>query len=182
MSKCGAEGARVSPIDWAGPFRALRPGQRYRSRPRVLSEAELERFALAPCGRRAGAGVAAAGPDPSPAHCPGSAIARAVGFVSFAVPLLPLDPARVRCVRGIHDIVCERAPAGGEAMHVEGLIAAVREIGRHAGLVGWSVRVLDAQERRVCGFGLDVVWSDPTPAGSLYHSLEIDYPAGVLPC
>jgi acyl dehydratase len=167
----------VRALDWSSPFEALAEGASFRSRGRTITEADL-------------VGFSALTGDSHPQHTDaqwaaesrfGERIAHGMLIVSYAVGLVPFDPARVLALRRIEDVVFKRPARIGSTIHVAGRVAELRGVSPQAGLVGFKWDVRDEAEALLCRAGIEVLWATNDPAST---SLEaaLDLPAGVIPC
>ncbi len=170
----------MSAIDWTGPFEVLEPGQRFRSRGRTITAGDLVCFAaLTGEGSRQRADAAWDAAVRSRGR-----IAHGMLLASFAVGLLPLDPARVVALRRVHDVVLGHSVKLGQALHVEARIDTLQAIDDEVGLVGWRCEIVEDRQGPLARVGLEVLWSSRSAErrGSLYGAIGIEYPSGVLPC
>lgn len=170
----------MSTLDWSAPFEGLTTGQSFRSRGRTLTEADL-------------VGFSALTGDFHPQHTDadwaaesrfGQRIAHGMLLVSYAVGLVPFDPARVMALRRIGDVVFKRPAPIGTTIHVAGAIAALRPITDEAGLVGFGWDIRDGADALLCRAQVEVLWSanGPEPPSEERREELIELPAGVIPC
>ena len=148
-------GLDIAPgLDWAAPFDSLLVGQRFATRARTVSEADVVAFA----------GLTG---DYHPHHTDaewaresgfGQRIAHGMLVVSFAVGLLPFEPNRVLALRRIGDVVFKRPVLLGDTIHVEGEVGHVRAIDDQAGLVGFRYSIINQDGKLVCRGLVEVLW------------------------
>jgi acyl dehydratase len=150
-------------------FDALPEGTRFRSRARTIAEADLVNFA----------GLTG---DFHPVHTDaewaaesefGGRIAHGMLLLSYCVGLVPFDPAYVLALRGFDRVAFKRPVRIGDTIHVEGKVAAKRELDGVSGLVDFDWRVLNQRGEAVAVARPRVVWrraagagADETPAGA----------------
>ena len=141
-------------LDWSAPFEALAPGARFRSRARTVTEADVVSFA-------------ALTGDFHPQHSDaewarrsafGARIAHGMLIVSYAVGLVPLDPARVIALRRLEDVVFKRPVLIGDTIHVEGEIERLRPIDPGAGLVACRWSIVNQRGELTCRARVEVLW------------------------
>ncbi|HEY3021591.1 MAG TPA: MaoC/PaaZ C-terminal domain-containing protein [Solirubrobacteraceae bacterium] len=144
------------------PFEKLTEGAAFETRGRTITEADVVAFA-AQTG------------DWHPQHCDatwaadsefGERIAHGMLVLSYAVGLVPFDPARVLALRRIGDAVFKRPVRIGDTIRVRGLVTGLSPVRDDAGLVtfGWTVVNQDAQT--VARARVDVVWRRDAPVST----------------
>jgi 3-hydroxybutyryl-CoA dehydratase len=141
-------------VNWNAPFDELAQGERFTTRGRTVTEADVVGFAALTGDwhpQHADAAWAAESPF-------GERIAHGMLLVSFAVGLVPFDPERVVALRRIGDVVFKRPVRLGETIRVEGEVAELRELDERTGLVRWSWRILGQDGRLACRASVDVLW------------------------
>jgi acyl dehydratase len=173
----------MTDVDWSAPFESLRVGDGFRSRGRTITEADLVSFS-------------ALTGDWHPQHADaawsanshfGERIAHGMLIVSYAVGLVPLDPARVVALRRIRDVTFKRPVTLGQTIRVVGQVASLTRLDEATGLVGWRWDIRNQDERVACRAQVDVLWQSghtrlwPAGDGSS-PSTTIEFPRGVLPC
>ena len=95
----------------------------------------------------------------------GERIAHGMMVLSYALGLLPIDPARVVALRGIRNVVFKRPVPIGTTISVEAEIADLRPLDDGHGLVELALRVRDEDERLVARAALEALWRrEPEPA------------------
>ncbi len=170
----------MSALDWSAGFELLAEGQRFRSRGRTITEADLVSFA-------------ALTGDWHPQHTDaewaagsrfGERIAHGMLIVSYAVGLVPFDPDRVLALRRIEDVTFKRPAKLGDTIHVEGRIAKLAPLNEDAALVGWRWDVRNQAGQLLCRAAVEVLWaSETTATEDEPHPADLlDLPQGVLPC
>jgi 3-hydroxybutyryl-CoA dehydratase len=148
-------------MNFSAPFETLAPGERFVSRGRTVTEADVVAFAALTA-------------DWHPQHADaewaagsvfGERIAHGMLVMSLAVGLVPLDPERVVALRSVSDAVFKRPVLFGDTIHVEGEIASVRPVSDEAGLVGLSWNIRNQRGELVCRARVEVLWRrDAAPA------------------
>ncbi len=141
-------------MNFAAPFEQLAAGDAFVTRGRTVTEADVVGFSALTGDwhpQHADAEWAAASPF-------GARIAHGMLIVSFAVGLVPFDPARVVALRRIRDATFKRPVRLGDTIRVAGEVAALRELDDATGLVTWSWKVLNQDERTVCRAGVEAIW------------------------
>ncbi|HEY6779545.1 MAG TPA: MaoC/PaaZ C-terminal domain-containing protein [Thermoleophilaceae bacterium] len=149
-------------------FDALEPGQRFSTRGRTVSEADVVGFATLTG-------------DMHPQHVDadwsargrfGERIAHGLLVLSYAAGLVPFDPERVVALRGVRDAVFKAPVKLGDTIHVEGEITATKELDEAHGLVKVRWRVLNQRGRLVMRATVEVVWRRD-PAAPLSGPMEL---------
>jgi 3-hydroxybutyryl-CoA dehydratase len=136
------------------PFDALEAGDRFTTRGRTVTEADVHGFAgltgdFHP--QHTDEEWAAAGPF-------GGRIAHGLLVLSFAAGLVPFDPERVMALRKVRDVVFKRPVRLGDTIRVEGRVADVKPIDDSAGLVAVALNVTGADGKTVMRATVEVVW------------------------
>jgi 3-hydroxybutyryl-CoA dehydratase len=148
-------------VNWAASFDDLATGEEFITRARTVTEADV-------------VGFAALTGDWHPQHADavwaarsafGERIAHGMLVISFAVGLVPFEPDRVVALRRVTDVVFKRPVRLGDTIHVEGSIAALREIDTATGLVTWTWKVVNQDGRLACRAAVEVLWRRDAPAG-----------------
>jgi 3-hydroxybutyryl-CoA dehydratase len=152
---------------WSAAFGELTVGDRFVTRGRTVTEADV-------------VGFAALTGDWHPQHADavwarestfGERIAHGMLVISFAVGLVPFDPDRVVALRRIDDVVFKRPVRFGDTIHVEGMVASLQQFDLATGLVSWTWKVINQDNRLACRAAVDVLWrrdaalSDPATDG-----------------
>jgi 3-hydroxybutyryl-CoA dehydratase len=142
-------------------FDDLREGERFATRGRTVTEADVVLFA----------GLTG---DTHPQHTDaewsarsrfGERIAHGLLLLSYAAGLVPFDPYRVVALRRVADVVFKHPARIGDTVHVEGEVADRRELDAQHGLVGYRWRVLNQRGKLVARATVEVVWRrDPVLA------------------
>lgn len=139
---------------FALPFDALQGGERFRTRGRTVTEADVVAFA-------------ALTGDWHPQHADadwaassrfGERIAHGMLVLSLAVGLVPLDPERVVALRRVSDAAFKRPVRLGETVHVEGRIARVRPLDETLGLVGSVWSIVNGRGQVAVRADVEVLW------------------------
>ena len=141
-------------------FDGIREGDRFATRGRTITEADVVWFA-------------AMTGDGHPQHTDaewaarsrfGERIAHGLLVLSYAGGLVPLDPERVVALRGLDGVVFKQPVRIGDTVRVEGEVAAKRELDAEHGLVTCRWRVVNQRERLVMRASVELVWRRDTPA------------------
>jgi len=147
-------------LTWSAPFDELVVGQRFATRGRTVTEADVVGFSQLTGDwhpQHADAHWAAEGPF-------GERIAHGMLVISFAAGLVPFDPDRVVALRRVADATFKRPVRFGDTIRVEGRVEELKAVGEDAGLVGlsWIVRNQDGQP--TVRARVEVLWRrDPVP-------------------
>lgn len=147
--------AEPSVIDWTAPFEALAEGLTFVSRGRTVTETDVVQFAALTGDYHplhTDAHFAAGGPF-------GERVAHGMLTISYAVGLVPLDPARVLALRRIADVVFKRPVRLGATIHVEGSVSGLSAISDEAGIVSFAWRIKDAAGVLLTRATVDVLWA-----------------------
>ena len=150
----------------------LAPGQRFTTRGRTVTEADVVGFATL-TGDFHPQHVDATWAAGTPFR---ERIAHGLLVLSYAAGLVPFDPDRVLALRRVRDVVFKRPVRLGDTIRVEGEIGSVDET---TGVVGVALRVLGAGDRLVMRAVLEVVWrrdDAPVPPAA-----ELTYAADCVP-
>lgn len=144
-------------------FDDLREGDRFATRGRTVTEADVVLFA----------GLTG---DTHPQHTDaewsarsrfGERIGHGLLVLSYAAGLVQFDPGRVVALRRVADVVFKHPVRIGDTVHVEGEVAERRELDEQHGLVGCRWRVLNQRGKLVARASVEVVWRrDPVLAGT----------------
>ncbi len=141
-------------MNFGAPFEQLAAGDAFVTRGRTVTEADVVAFA-------------ALTGDWHPQHADaewaaesrfGERIAHGMLVVSFAVGLVPFDPDRVVALRRIRDATFKRPVRIGDTIRVAGEVARLRALDEASGLVDWSWKVLNQDDRTVCRAGVEAIW------------------------
>jgi acyl dehydratase len=135
-------------------FDDLREGDRFTTRGRTVTEADVTLFA-------------ALSGDTHPQHTDaewaagsrfGRRIAHGMLVLSYAAGLVPFDPERVVALRRVSEVVFKQPVYIGDTIRVEGELAALRALDEGHGLVTCRLRVLGADGRLAARAAVEVVW------------------------
>jgi 3-hydroxybutyryl-CoA dehydratase len=135
-------------------FEDLREGDRFASRGRTVTEADVAMFA----------GLTG---DMHPQHVDadwaagsrfGERIAHGMLVLSYAVGLMPFDPERVVALRRLSDVAFKQPVRFGDTIRVEGEIADRRELDEGHGLVTCRWRIRNQRGKLVARATVEVVW------------------------
>jgi 3-hydroxybutyryl-CoA dehydratase len=136
------------------PFDALEVGDRFTTRGRTVTEADVHGFAGLTGDyhpQHTDEEWAAAGPF-------GGRIAHGLLVLSFAAGLVPFDPERVMALRKVRDVVFKRPVHFGDTIRVEGRVADLKPVDDSAGLVAVALNVTGADGKTVMRATVEVVW------------------------
>jgi len=161
-------------VNLSAPFEQLAEGDRFATRGRTVTEADVVAFA-AQTGDFHPQHVDAAWSAASPF---GERIAHGMLVLSYAVGLVPFDPERVVALRRVGDVVFKRPVRLGDTIRVEGTVLGLTEAGDETGLVTLGWRVLLHDGRTACRARVEVLWK----RGAAPADARIDDPAdGFVP-
>ena len=144
------------------PFDELEAGDRFTTRGRTVTEADVVAFATLTGDfhpQHTDAEWSASKPF-------GERIAHGMLVLSYAAGLVPFDPERVVALRRVKDVVFKRPVRFGDTIKVHGRVADVREVDPAAGLVAVALDVKGAEARTVMRATVEVLWTRDTPAGT----------------
>lgn len=135
-------------------FDRLAEGERFRTRGRTISEADLVSFA-------------ALTGDFHPLHTDAEwaaesefsgRIAHGMLLLSYSVGLVPLDPDQVLALRGFERIAFKRPVRIGDTIHVEGQLESKQELDARSGLVVFAWKIVNQRGDVVALAKVRVVW------------------------
>jgi 3-hydroxybutyryl-CoA dehydratase len=135
-------------------FEEIDPGDRFVTRGRTITEADVVGFA-----NLTG--------DTHPQHIDaewaaggrfGERIAHGMLVLSYAAGLVPFDPDRVVALRRVGDATFKAPVRIGDTIHVEGSVEDKRELDDDHGLVTCRWRVLNQRGKLVARVSVDAVW------------------------
>lgn len=135
-------------------FDELEPGERFESRGRTVTEADIVAFSALTGDwhpQHADAVWAAASDF-------GERIAHGMLVLSFAVGLVEFDPDRVMALRRVSSATFKAPTRIGDTIRVRGSIASVKQLDARAGLVETTWKVVNQEDRSVLIFSVDVLW------------------------
>ncbi len=136
------------------PFEDLEAGQRFTTRGRTVTEADVVAFA----------GLTG---DFHPQHTDaewagdsvfGERVAHGLLVLGMAAGLVPFDPERVLALRRVRDAVFKRPVYLGDTIRVEGRVAEVKPVDDNAGLVAIALTVAGGGGRTVARIVVEVLW------------------------
>ncbi len=156
--------------DWQAPFEALCDGATFSSRGRTITESDVVQFAALTGDfhpLHVDAEFAANGPF-------GERVAHGMLTISYAVGLVPLDPARVLALRRISDVVFKRPVRLGATIHVDGAITKLSPLTDEAGLVTFSWRVRDGADRLLTRASVEVLWATDAEVAAPAPEVEVE--------
>ena len=135
-------------------FDALSDGERFVTRGRTITEADVVSFA-ALTGDFHPVHTDAVWAERSPY---GGRIAHGMLVLSYAVGLVPLDPERVVALRRIGDAVFKQPARFGDTIQVEGQVSRRSEVDAGVGLVECRWKVLNQDRKTVVRVAVEVLW------------------------
>jgi 3-hydroxybutyryl-CoA dehydratase len=152
-------------------FDALTVGDRFTTRARTITEADLVAFATLTG-------------DMHPQHTDaewsatsmfGERIAHGMLIVSYALGMLDFDPERVIALRRVREAVFKRPVAIGDTVHVDGRIDRLDELDALTGIVGVRLDVVNQRSKAVARAGIDVIWrrGDATVGLAVEEAFEL---------
>lgn len=136
------------------PLDELEPGERFRTRGRTLTEADIVAFATLTG-------------DFHPIHTDaewaaesefGGRIAHGALLLSYSLGLLLFDPEHVLALRGFEKIAFKRPARIGDTIHVEGTVESKEELDSARGLVLLSLRIVNQRGEAVAIAKARVLW------------------------
>jgi len=136
------------------PLDELEPGERFRTRGRTLTEADIVAFATLTG-------------DFHPIHTDaewaaesefGGRIAHGALLLSYSLGLLSFDPEHVLALRGFEKIAFKRPARIGDTIHVEGEVETVQELDSARGIVVLSLRIVNQRDEGVAIAKARVLW------------------------
>jgi len=135
-------------------FDALEVGERFTTRGRTVTEADVVGFATLTG-------------DTHPQHTDaewsarsrfGERIAHGMLVLSYAAGLMPFDPNRVVALRRVGDAVFKQPVKLGDTIRVEGEVSEKTELDAEHGLVECRWRVLNQRGKLVARASVEIVW------------------------
>jgi 3-hydroxybutyryl-CoA dehydratase len=136
------------------PFDDLAVGQRFSTRGRTITEADVVSFAALTGDhhpQHVDARWAAASPF-------GGRIAHGLLVLSYAAGLVPFDADRVVALRRVRDAVFKRPVRLGDTISVDGRVAEVTPLDDDTGLVAVALVVSGEDGRTVARATVEVLW------------------------
>ena len=137
------------------PFDELEAGDRFTTRGRTVTEADVVAFATLTGDfhpQHTDAEWSASKPF-------GERIAHGMLVLSYAAGLVPFDPERVVALRRVKDVVFKRPVRFGDTIKVHGRVADLREVDPAAGLVAVALDVKGAEAKTVMRATVEVLWT-----------------------
>jgi acyl dehydratase len=137
------------------PFDELEAGDRFTTRGRTVTEADVVAFATLTGDfhpQHTDAEWSASRPF-------GERIAHGMLVLSYAAGLVPFDPERVVALRRVKDVVFKRPVRFGDTIKVHGRVADLREVDPAAGLVAVALDVKGAEGKTVMRATVEVLWT-----------------------
>ena len=137
------------------PFDDLAAGERFTTRGRTVTEADVAAFASLTG-------------DFHPQHTDaewaaesvfGERIAHGMLVLSYSAGLVPFDPERVVALRRVRDCTFKRPVYFGDTIRVEGKVADVTPLDDATGMVAVALNVVGAGGRTVARATVEVIWA-----------------------
>jgi 3-hydroxybutyryl-CoA dehydratase len=135
-------------------FDALEGGERFVTRGRTITEADIVQFATLTG-------------DMHPQHTDaswaaesrfGERIAHGMLVMSYAIGLVPLDPERVVALRRVTDVVFKHPVYIGDTIHVDGRIESLKPVDASHGLVEALWKIVTQRGRTVARARVELLW------------------------
>jgi len=148
-------------------FDALQGGERFVTRGRTVTEADIVQFA-------------ALTGDTHPQHTDaawaaesrfGERIAHGMLVMSYAIGLVPLDPERVVALRRVSDVVFKHPVYIGDTIHVDGRIESLKAVDDQHGLVEALWKIVTQRGRTVARARVELLWRRSPVAAELGSEL-----------
>jgi 3-hydroxybutyryl-CoA dehydratase len=144
----------LSEMPFALDFDALQGGERFVTRGRTITEADIVQFATLTG-------------DMNPQHTDaawsaesrfGERIAHGMLVLSYAIGIVPLDGERVVALRRVADVVFKHPVYIGDTIHVEGRIESLRPVDESHGLVEAVWRIVTQRGRTAARARVELLW------------------------
>jgi 3-hydroxybutyryl-CoA dehydratase len=135
-------------------FDQLEPGAGFTTASRTITESDLVSFA-ALTGDRHPLHTDARWAADSPF---GERVAHGMLVLSYALGLVPFDPARVLALRGVDGVTFKRPAHIGDTIRVEGRVDSVEPLDASTGLVTCGWKVLNDRDETLARAKLKVLW------------------------
>jgi 3-hydroxybutyryl-CoA dehydratase len=135
-------------------FDQLETGERFETTGRTITESDLVSFAALTGDRHplhTDASWAAASPF-------GKRVAHGMLVLSYALGLVPFDPAHVVALRGVDEVVFKRPTYIGDTIRVEGRVESLEPLAGDVGLVTCRWKVLNERDETLVRAKLRVLW------------------------
>ncbi len=148
-------------------FDALEGGERFVTRGRTITEADIVQFATLTG-------------DMHPQHTDaawaaesrfGERIAHGMLVLSYAVGLVPLDPERVVALRRVADVVFKHPAYIGDTIHVDGRIESLKPVDDQHGLVEAQWKIVTQRGRTVARARVEMLWRRSSVGAELANEL-----------
>src|SRR5205814_10230665 len=88
----------------------------------------------------------------------GERIAHGMLVLSYAMGLVPLDPARVVALRKLADVAFKEPVRLGDTVRVEGHFARLADVSPELGLVTCALRVRNQRDKLVVRGAIEILW------------------------
>jgi 3-hydroxybutyryl-CoA dehydratase len=139
---------------FARAFEELKLGQRFATRSRTVTEADVNSLAMLSGEPRAEAPGA---PSPTKRTLAGRS-AHGLLLLSYAIGLVPLNPVRIVALRRVRNPLLQEPVRVGDTLHVEGAIERLEPIDARVGAVLCPCRILSEQRRTVGRGTIELLW------------------------
>jgi 3-hydroxybutyryl-CoA dehydratase len=143
-------------------FDQLETGERFETTGRTITESDLVSFAALTGDRHplhTDASWAAASPF-------GKRVAHGMLVLSYALGLVPFDPAHVVALRGVDEVVFKRPTYISDTIRVEGRVESLEPLEGGMGLVTCRWKVLNERDETVVRAKLRVLWRGAAQASA----------------
>ena len=143
-------------------FDQLETGERFETTGRTITESDLVSFAALTGDRHplhTDASWAAASPF-------GKRVAHGMLVLSYALGLVPFDPAHVVALRGVDEVVFKRPTYIGDTIRVAGRVQSLEPLEGGVGLVTCRWKVLNERDETLVWAKLRVLWRRAGAASS----------------
>jgi acyl dehydratase len=147
-------------VNWSAPFEELEQGTEFATRGRTVTEADVVAFA-ALTGDMHPQHVDASWAANSPF---GERVAHGMLLLSYAVGLIPFDPARVLALRGVGNAVFKRPVLLGDTIAVTGRLAGLTPVDDACGLVRCRLTIANQRRELCCRAETELLWRRQKPA------------------
>jgi 3-hydroxybutyryl-CoA dehydratase len=146
-------------MNWSAPFEELEQGTEFTTLGRTVTEADVVAFAALTGDmhpQHVDASWAANGPF-------GERVAHGMLLLSYAVGLIPFDPARVLALRGVGNAVFKRPVLLGDTITVAGRLAGLTPVDDACGLVRCRLTISNQRRELCCRAETELLWRRQKP-------------------
>jgi 3-hydroxybutyryl-CoA dehydratase len=156
---------------FSSDFDALVPGASFATPGRTITESDLVSFS-------------ALTGDWHPQHADaewaassqfGERVAHGMLVLSYALGLVPIDPARVVALRAVDDVAFKRPVRIGDTIRVEGRLEQAKPLSDDLGLVTFRWRIVNQEDELTVRARVTVLWrrGDPATEGANGKAEEV---------